>query len=105
MFAQCLCDDFQIPSNSVVQAVAKSITEQLTEHRAHIVETASGPKRDLFQGEMTERDQEWWARWRAAVADNDMGVFLDGEPEIEEIDEKDMNEELRVLVKVILKLF
>ncbi|CUA71838.1 hypothetical protein RSOLAG22IIIB_04782 [Rhizoctonia solani] len=27
IFAQCLCDDYQTSSNSVVQAFAKSITE------------------------------------------------------------------------------
>ncbi|CUA71834.1 hypothetical protein RSOLAG22IIIB_04778 [Rhizoctonia solani] len=59
VFAQCLCDDYQISSNSVVQAVAKSITEQLQEHRAHIIEPAPGSKREEVRGKMSEVYQEW----------------------------------------------
>ncbi|EUC61258.1 SNF5/SMARCB 1/INI1 family protein [Rhizoctonia solani AG-3 Rhs1AP] len=91
VFAQCLCDDYQISSNSVVQAVAKSITEQLQEHRAHILET--GPSREEIRGEISEKDQEWWAKWRR----REQGVDEDEEAEGED---KDGNEELRVLVKV-----
>ncbi|CAE6417200.1 unnamed protein product [Rhizoctonia solani] len=93
IFAQCLCDDYQISSNSVVQAVAKSITEQLQEHRAHIVEPASGPRREDVRGEMSEVDQEWWAKWRRRE-DVDL-------PKVETQEkEKETKEELRVIVKV-----
>ncbi|CUA68965.1 hypothetical protein RSOLAG22IIIB_08218 [Rhizoctonia solani] len=51
-----VCDDYQISPNSVVQAVAKSITEQLQEHHAHIVEPASGPRHEEVRGEMSEAE-------------------------------------------------
>ncbi|CUA72931.1 SWI/SNF chromatin-remodeling complex subunit snf5 [Rhizoctonia solani] len=93
VFAQCLCDDYQISSNSVVQAVAKSVTEQLQEHRAHIIEPPSGSRREEVRGEMSEAEQEWWAKWRRREDVN--------EPEAEtEEKDKETNEELRVLVKV-----
>ncbi|CAE6459210.1 unnamed protein product [Rhizoctonia solani] len=92
VFAQCLCDDYQISSNSVVQAVAKSITEQLQEHRAHILEPV-GPKREEIRGEISEKDEEWWAKWRRREPGMDEDEEAEGE-------EKEANEELRVLVKV-----
>ncbi|KAG8746893.1 SWI/SNF chromatin-remodeling complex subunit [Ceratobasidium sp. 423] len=92
IFAQCLCDDYQIQSNSVAQAVAKSITEQLQEHRAHIVEPVSGPKSEVVRGEISEKGEEWWARWRRREEGVEMEVDDEGDTE--------MNEELRVYVKV-----
>ncbi|CAE6370089.1 unnamed protein product [Rhizoctonia solani] len=99
IFAQCLCDDYQIQSNTVVQAVAKSIAEQLQEHRTHIVEPASGPKRDEMRGELTEKSEDWWAKWRRREVED--AIDVDEEPEDGDKDnEKEANEELRVLVKV-----
>lgn len=102
IFAQCLCDDFQIPSASVVQAVSKSINEQLTEHRAHIVETPSAPKREVLAGSIGEKGEEWWSRWRRKVAEGTVGVNDEMEEVVEDDDgeEKGAVEELRVLVKV-----
>ncbi|KAG8695492.1 SWI/SNF chromatin-remodeling complex subunit [Ceratobasidium sp. 395] len=88
VFAQCLCDDFQIPSATVVQAVAKSIAEQLAEHRAHIVEVSSGPKRDIVHGAIGENGEEWWRR-----RDEADDALVDEE-------DKTMSEGLRVLVKL-----
>ncbi|CUA71832.1 SWI/SNF chromatin-remodeling complex subunit snf5 [Rhizoctonia solani] len=82
-----------ISSNSVVQAVAKSIIMQLQEHRAHIVEPMSGPRHEEVRGEKSEADQKWWAKCRRRE-DVDQP-----EVEIEEKD-KETNEELRVLVMV-----
>ncbi|CAE6541305.1 unnamed protein product [Rhizoctonia solani] len=72
VFAQCLCDDYQISSNSVVQAVAK---------------------REDVRGKMSEAKEEWWPKWRSRE-DVD-----EPEAELEEKD-KETNEELPVLVKV-----
>ncbi|KAG8730074.1 SWI/SNF chromatin-remodeling complex subunit [Ceratobasidium sp. 428] len=100
VFAQCLCDDFQIPSATVVQAVAKSIAEQLAEHCAHIVELSSGPKRDIVHGAIGENGEEWWRRWGRKVADGSVASRDEADDTPADEEDKTMSEELRVLVKL-----
>ncbi|KAG9124846.1 SWI/SNF chromatin-remodeling complex subunit [Ceratobasidium sp. 392] len=75
-----LCDDFQIPSATVVQAVSKSIAEQLAEHRAHIVDC--------------------WRRWRRKLADGTVATRDEADDTLVDEEDKTMFEELRVLVKL-----
>ncbi|KAG8678089.1 SWI/SNF chromatin-remodeling complex subunit [Ceratobasidium sp. 395] len=85
VFTQCLCDDFQISSATVVQAVAQSIAEQLAEHRAHIIKVSSGPKHDIVPGAIGENGEECHDEVDDALVDEE---------------DKTMSEELRVLVKL-----
>ncbi|KAG8678306.1 SWI/SNF chromatin-remodeling complex subunit, partial [Ceratobasidium sp. 394] len=81
-------------------AVAKSIAEQLAEHRAHIVEVSSGPKRDVVHGTIGENGEEWWRRWRRKVVEGAVASRDEADDALVDEEDKTVSEELRVLVKL-----
>ncbi|KAG9097487.1 SWI/SNF chromatin-remodeling complex subunit [Ceratobasidium sp. 370] len=99
IFAQCLCDDLQIPSATVVQAVARLISKQLTEHQTQVVEVPSGLKCDIVHGMIGE---EWWRRWRRKVAGGTVASRDEADDGLADEEDKTVSE---VLVKVHLPLF
>jgi hypothetical protein len=83
--------------------VSKSIAEQISEHRAEIIEIPSGPKRGIIQGTIGEKSEEWWKQWRRKITEGTVGVQDDMDNTlVDEEEDKTMSEELRLLVKVRL---
>lgn len=63
MFAQSVVDDYSLPLSSV-STITKAIQEQLSDFKAHTVESVDD---DGFFGTTPARsadDDIWWERWR-----------------------------------------
>jgi len=63
MFAQSVVDDYSLPQSSVL-TITKAIQEQLSDFKAHTLESADN---DGFFGTAPARsadDDIWWERWR-----------------------------------------
>lgn len=63
MFAQSVADDYSLPQSSV-STITKAIQEQLSDFKAHTIES------DGFFGTAPARsadDDIWWERWRSGL--------------------------------------
>ena len=63
MFAQSVVDDYSLPQSSV-STITKAIQEQLSDFKAHTIESVDD---DGFFGTAPVRsadDDIWWERWR-----------------------------------------
>ena len=63
MFAQSVVDDYNLPQSSVM-TITKAIQEQLSDFKAHTIESVD---EDGFFGTNIARsadDDIWWERWR-----------------------------------------
>jgi len=63
MFAQSVVDDYSLPQSSVL-TITKAIQEQLSDFKAHTLESADN---DGFLGTAPARsadDDIWWERWK-----------------------------------------
>ena len=73
MFAQSVVDDYSLPSSSA-SAITKAIQEQLSDFKAHTIESVED---DEFFGAAQARsadDDIWWERWRNKLRTESGGV-------------------------------
>lgn len=79
-FAQTTCVDLEVPSSFASQFAAQ-IRMQLTDFANHkrafasdvanAAATGSTSRAKKTKGQLDERQQGWWSRWRKSLADND----------------------------------
>ena len=124
MFAQSVVDDYSLPQNSV-SAITKAIQEQLSDFKAHTIESADDD--GLFGSSPAQSvdDDTWWGRWRDGLRTESGTVrrkrrkqssgpgpsdpttsyikFESGRPPADQNRDDDSMEEMRILVKVSVR--
>jgi SWI/SNF-related matrix-associated actin-dependent regulator of chromatin subfamily B member 1 len=122
MFAQSVVDDYNLPQSSA-STITKAIQEQLSDFKAHTIESVED---DGFFGAALARsadDDIWWERWRNGLrTDNGtvrrkkrkpctepgpsdpttsyITIESGGRPVADQNQDDDSTEEMRILVKV-----
>ena len=122
MFAQSVADDYSLPQSSVL-TITKAIQEQLSDFKAHTIESVDD---DGFFGAAPARSADndiWWERWRNGLRTENGAVRRKkrksssgsgpsdpttsyikfesgGRPTTEQNQDDDSTEEMRILIKV-----
>ena len=122
MFAQSVVDDYSLPQSSV-STITKAIQEQLSDFKAHTIESIDD---DGFFGTAPARsadDDIWWERWRNGLRTESGAVRRKkrksgsgpgpsdpttsyikfesgGRPAADQNQDDDSMEEMRILIKV-----
>lgn len=122
MFAQSVVDDYGLPQSSAL-TITKAIQEQLSDFKAHTIESV---EEDGFFGAAPNRsadDDIWWERWRSGLRTESgavrrkkrkhcsgpgpsdpttsyIKIESGGRPAVDQNQDDDSMEEMRILIKV-----
>jgi len=123
LFAQSLVDDYAL-APTYFAVIVKSIQDQLTDFQAHTTDVVSeNESESLLRGRLDENEKAWWDKWRKelpSIAKRpkealttgrkrrkvDVNVKAQRDPNAPatvadiEIDEKEQQEEMRILIRV-----
>jgi len=123
IFAQSLVDDYAL-APSYLSVIVKSIQDQLSDFQSHTTDLVlDDDAESLLRGRLDERERAWWDKWRKelpSIVKRPKEVLVTGRKrrKVEasakvvrnpdapatvadiEIDEKEQQEEMRILIRV-----
>jgi SWI/SNF-related matrix-associated actin-dependent regulator of chromatin subfamily B member 1 len=123
IFAQSLVEDYALTPN-YLSVIVKSIEDQLSDFQAHTTDFVPDNEAELLtRGRLDEKDKAWWDKWRRELPvivkrpkeplvtgrkrrKVDANVKAERDPDAPatvadiEVDEKEQQEEMRILIRV-----
>ena len=123
LFAQSLVDDYAL-APTYFSVIVKSIQDQLSDFQAHTTDLVSENEGEsLLRGRLDDNEKAWWDKWRKELPSIvkrpkealitgrkrrkvDVNVKVVRDPDAPatvadiEVDEKEQQEEMRILIRV-----